>query len=44
VRGLVHELTEPQLADRRGKVTRIIVYLDREQAFADLDLTPDTGT
>jgi len=27
-----------------GKVTKITVYFDRGRAFADLDLTPDTGT
>jgi hypothetical protein len=25
-------------------ITKIVQYLDRDQAFADLGLTPDTGT
>ena len=27
-----------------GKVVEIIQYTDRDHAFTDLDLTPDTGT
>jgi ketosteroid isomerase-like protein len=29
---------------REGKVTRLLVYADRAQAFADLGLTSDTGS
>jgi ketosteroid isomerase-like protein len=29
---------------RDQKVTRVAQYLDRERAFADLGITPDTGT
>jgi ketosteroid isomerase-like protein len=29
---------------REGKVVRLVIYLEREHAFADLGLTPDTGS
>jgi len=29
---------------RDGKAVKFVIYFDRERAFADLDLTPDTGT
>jgi ketosteroid isomerase-like protein len=29
---------------RDGKVVKIAQYFDRDHAFADLGLTPDTGT
>lgn len=29
---------------REGKVTRLVIYGNRDQAFSDLGLTPDAGT